>query len=108
MGSAKYRSELESDVIGMYGKGRRNKGGQDLIDWCVENDAVIGNTCFKHPCRHRTTWNITIRPPGHDEPMKVLSQPAPGVKVLSPELSNALSKIEEGKAAKKKADYAAA
>ena len=43
-----------------------------------------------------------------DEPMKVLSQPAPGVKVLSPELSNALSKIEEGKAAKKKADYAAA
>ena len=32
------------DIVGSYGLGERNKGGEKLIEWCTENNHVIMNT----------------------------------------------------------------
>ena len=43
--------------IGRHGLGTRNGNGERLLEFCVENDMVIGGTIFKHKDIHKQTWN---------------------------------------------------
>ena len=43
--------------IGKHGLGIRNDNGERFLDFCVENDLVIGGTIFKHKDIHKQTWN---------------------------------------------------
>ena len=50
--SAKVGSERIEDTVGPYGLGDRNERGDKWIEWCTENNQVIGNTWFRHHPRH--------------------------------------------------------
>ena len=43
--------------IGKHGLGTRNDNGERFLDFCVENDLVIGGTIFKHKDIHKQTWS---------------------------------------------------
>ena len=43
--------------IGKHGLGTRNDNGERFLDFCMENDLVIGGTIFKHKDIHKQTWN---------------------------------------------------
>ena len=49
----------DEECLGNYGRGRRNKNGEHLIDYCEENDLVIANSCFEHKACHLATWEQT-------------------------------------------------
>ena len=44
------------DVIGKFGIGKRNEGGEMLIDFCMRNKLSIMNTYFNHQNSHKYTW----------------------------------------------------
>ena len=46
----------QDPCIGRYSKGKTNKSGQLLEDWCNIHNWFICNTAFLHPSRHITTW----------------------------------------------------
>lgn len=39
-----------------HGKGEMNENGQLFVDFCAENNLVIGGTIFRHKNIHKTTW----------------------------------------------------
>ena len=44
------------DVMGPHKHGRLNARGEQLIDFCRENELYITNTAFKHRHRRKVTW----------------------------------------------------
>ena len=48
--------EEEKAVIGKFGLGERNKRGDNLVDFCISNDLVVGNTLFQQHPRRLYTW----------------------------------------------------
>ena len=50
-------SDNVEECIGRYTNGKRNKSGQELIDFCSTNDLFITNSAFEHSARHITTWH---------------------------------------------------
>ncbi|XP_030765278.1 craniofacial development protein 2-like [Sitophilus oryzae] len=54
--NAKIGSGRENDVVGEYGLGTRNARGDKLIQFCVESNLFIANTCFKQHPRRLYTW----------------------------------------------------
>ena len=46
----------EEKIIGPYCYRKRNKNGESLIDFCVENNMKITNTWFKKKHNRRWTW----------------------------------------------------
>ena len=44
------------DVMGKEGLGDRNENGDLFIDFCAQNELVIGGTLFKHKNIHKYTW----------------------------------------------------
>ena len=49
------------EVVGHFGKGSTNSNGESLLEFCKVNNLVLTNTLFKHPLRHRTTWEAPER-----------------------------------------------
>ena len=43
-------------AIGRHGCGERNNNGQRLVDFCLENNCVVGGTIFPHKSIHKLTW----------------------------------------------------
>ena len=42
--------------LGSYSKGKRNENGDELVNFCITNNAFISNSAFKHKSAHITTW----------------------------------------------------
>jgi exonuclease III len=42
--------------MGRHGLGGKNENGEMLIEFCEENELVIGGTLFCHPRIHKATW----------------------------------------------------
>ena len=57
--NAKIGKQPEDDELcmGRFSRGKRNKAGQQLVDFCNMNNLFISNSAFKHPARHITTWH---------------------------------------------------
>ncbi|XP_071141830.1 craniofacial development protein 2-like [Mytilus edulis] len=51
-------------VMGKHGLGTINENGELLVDFCGDNDLVIGGTLFPHKNIHKITWNS---PNGRDK-----------------------------------------
>ena len=47
--------ELEG-VVGKYGVPERNASGESLLNMCVENDLIVGNSLFKKRAINKYTW----------------------------------------------------
>ena len=43
-------------ATGIYGIGRKNESGERLVEFCKENNLVIGNTLFKEHPRRTFPW----------------------------------------------------
>ena len=43
-------------VVGKYGVPGVNESGERLLDMCVEQELVIGNSCFKKKWMNKFTW----------------------------------------------------
>ena len=43
-------------VTGDFGLGDRNEAGDMLVQFCIEHNMTIMNTCFQQPKRHLYTW----------------------------------------------------
>ena len=54
--NAKVGSQETPGVMGKFGLGIRNEGGQRLIEFCQENALVIANTLFQQHKRRLYTW----------------------------------------------------
>ena len=54
--NAKVGSQETPGVIGKFGLGVQNEGGQRLIEFCQENALVIANTLFQQHKRRLYTW----------------------------------------------------
>uniref|UniRef100_A0A0L8I0S1 Endonuclease/exonuclease/phosphatase domain-containing protein n=1 Tax=Octopus bimaculoides TaxID=37653 RepID=A0A0L8I0S1_OCTBM len=50
------KSITDSSSLGQHGLGEKNERGQDLVDLCITNNLVIGNTIFQHHPRRLYTW----------------------------------------------------
>ena len=50
------KSEGNDECSGKFSRGQRNKSGQQLIDFCNNQNLFIANSAFPHPARHVTTW----------------------------------------------------
>ena len=46
----------KSECVGQYGRGTRNERGDKLIEFCIANGLLIGNTLFQHHPRRLWTW----------------------------------------------------
>lgn len=49
-------SHTDNNAVGNFGLGEINERGENLIDFCNQNDMVITNTLFEVPLRRRYTW----------------------------------------------------
>ena len=54
--NAKVGSQETPGVIGKFGLGVQNEGGQRLTEFCQENTLVIANTLFQHHKRRLYIW----------------------------------------------------
>ena len=45
-----------TESLGKFTRGRRNKNGQRLVEFCEENGLAVTNSLFRHRASHRTTW----------------------------------------------------
>ena len=54
-------------IIGKFGKGKMNENGNELIEFCIENDMILTNTLFQHKMSHRTTWEMPEKPNSKDK-----------------------------------------
>lgn len=43
-------------IMGKEGVGTRNDNGERFVDFCTDEDLVIGGTLFKHQLSHKVTW----------------------------------------------------
>ena len=43
-------------VLGYHGIGDMNNNGLRLVEFCAENDMVVGGTLFQHKTIHKCTW----------------------------------------------------
>jgi hypothetical protein len=53
-----------------HGTGAINDNGEKLVEFCEENNVLIGGTIFQHNHIHKTTWTspdrtTNKRPMGH-------------------------------------------
>ncbi|XP_048743004.2 uncharacterized protein LOC125656441 [Ostrea edulis] len=44
------------EIMGKHGCGIRNENGEQLVDFCLSNNLVIGGTIFPHLDIHKLTW----------------------------------------------------
>src|SRR5713101_5189949 len=49
-------NELNSQNIGRFGLGSRNQNGERMLDFCIQHEFVVMNTCFEQPNRRLYTW----------------------------------------------------
>ena len=43
--------------IGQWLRGKRNKNGTNLVEYCEKNGKTFANSCFQHPAKDITTWS---------------------------------------------------
>ena len=46
----------KEQIMGEHGLGEMNNNGEQLADFCVENNLLIGGTLFEHKNIHKYTW----------------------------------------------------
>ena len=56
-----HKKQIDCTCIGSYSKGKRNRNGEKLLEFCEERGLFISNSAFNHPSRHTTTWTGHIR-----------------------------------------------
>jgi hypothetical protein len=61
------RNEGLEQVMGKHGKGDRNENGEMSVEFCMEQELVIGGTLLKHKECHKVTW---VPPDGKIENQK--------------------------------------
>lgn len=54
--NAKIGKGRQQDIVGDFGIGTRNEGGERLLQFCLENRLIVTNTLFQHPKRLLYTW----------------------------------------------------
>ena len=54
--NARVGDEVVEGVVGMYGVAGRNGSGEKMLDMCIEQELVVGNTWFKKKCVNKYTW----------------------------------------------------
>lgn len=54
--NAKVGCERIEDIVGHYGVGNINERGEELINFCRENDLMLANTWFEQKLSARHTW----------------------------------------------------
>jgi hypothetical protein len=53
--------DIECDVMGQYGYGKRNERGERLIRFCRKSQLVITNTMFKKKPQQKWTWSLDMK-----------------------------------------------
>ena len=54
--NARVGEEEIEGVVGKYGVPERNRSGESLLNMCIENDLVVGNSFFKKRMINKYTW----------------------------------------------------
>ena len=54
--NARVGSEVVDGVVGRYGVEGRNVSGESLLDMCIEQELVVGNSYFKKKSVNKYTW----------------------------------------------------
>ena len=54
--NARVGEEEIAGVVGKYGVPERNGSGENLLNMCVENGLVVGNSFFKKRMINKYTW----------------------------------------------------
>jgi len=54
--NARVGTDMEGGVVGPFGVGDRNLNGDSLIEVCMANRFIIGNTWFIKKLNHKLTW----------------------------------------------------
>jgi len=54
--NARVGDEVIDGVVGKFGVPGRNESGECLIDMCLEQEMIVGNTCFKKKNVNKWTW----------------------------------------------------
>lgn len=49
-------NENREHIMGKFGIGIRNDNGERFVEFCTEEDLVIGGTIFNHKAIHKATW----------------------------------------------------
>jgi exonuclease III len=55
------------NIVGPHGLGRKNHGGEMLINFCERNGLIVTNTWFRKPKRRLYTWKA----PGHQSRLQL-------------------------------------
>lgn len=63
--NAKIKQGAEENIAGTHGLGSRNRRGDRLVQFCLENDLCISNTFFKLPPRRIYTWKSPADQPNN-------------------------------------------
>ena len=58
--NAKVGKSMEPRITGKHKLGEQNTAGDQLIDFCTDNDLVIKNTCFQHYKSRLYTWVFPV------------------------------------------------
>lgn len=54
--NVKVGKERIGNIVGPFGIGEINECGEQLVDWCFENNLIISNTWFQNHPRKCWTW----------------------------------------------------
>ena len=69
-----HKQQIDYTCIGNYSKGKRNRNGEKLLEFCEERGLFISNSAFNHLSRHTTTWTGHIRGKENESTIRIFNQ----------------------------------